>query len=56
MLKAGDEHEKGESTSLAWDRIRWDEYVYKLAHLSLRFVWMSTIVAVDSTVIQRLIH
>ena len=56
-LRAGDKHEEGESTSLASDRIQWDRYVYKLAHLSLGSVWMSTrIVAVDSTVILRLIH
>ena len=26
-------HQEGESTSLASDRIQWDRYVYKLAHL-----------------------
>ena len=38
-LKAGDKQE-GELTSLASDRIWWDWYVYKLAHLSLGFVWI----------------
>ena len=28
------------STSLASARVRWDSCIYKLAHLSLGFVWM----------------